>query len=188
MGNSNDLNFNFEESARKSFAFLLKMGFQEIDALPTLVRFRKNFIEVDVYHGRKSFEIGAGITAYGIRYSISEIIRSVAPEVEKGFRYKAVTQPEGVAAALDEIGSLIRRFGRAAFDGDPIFFYRLLHQRQLWAEEYALDVLARQLRPKAEIAFRQKDYSKAANLYSRIKERLSPAEIKKLDFAVRHSK
>lgn len=39
------------------------------------------------------------------------------------------------------------------------------------------------LRPQAEQAFREGNYSKAAELDGRIRERLSPAEVKKLAFA-----
>jgi len=47
----------------------------------------------------------------------------------------------------------------------------------------ALDVLADQLRPQADEAFRTGDYAAAANLYAQIRGRLTPAEIKKLKFA-----
>jgi hypothetical protein len=49
--------------------------------------------------------------------------------------------------------------------------------------EYALDVLVNQLRPKAEEAFRRGDYRNAAELYERIRSRLTAAELKKLAIA-----
>ena len=42
---------------------------------------------------------------------------------------------------------------------------------------------AKQIRPRAESAFRRGDYAKAAELYGLMRERLSPAEAKKLAFA-----
>lgn len=183
MGAADRSYLNFAEKARRSFAFLNELGFSEVEALETLVRFRKADVEVDVYHGRQSYEIGAGITAFGARYSISEIIRHIAPEVAKRYRYAASTTPEGVVAGLDELSGLMKRYGLSALDGDPGLFSTLERERKLWAEEYALDVLARQLRPQADEAFRRQDYSKAAELYSRIRARLSPAEVKKLSIA-----
>lgn len=138
---------------------------------------------MDVYHGRQSYEIGAGLTAFGTRYSISEIIRHMDPDVARGYRYSASTTPEGVVAGLEELSSLMKRYGRSALDGDPQLFAMLEGERKLWSEEYALDVLAEQLRPQADEAFRQRDYSKAAELYSRIRGRLSPTELKKLGIA-----
>jgi len=75
MNTSDRAYFNFAEEARKAFTFLGELGFSEIEALPTLVRYRKDDVEVDVYHGRQSYEIGAGVTAFGTRYSIEAIMR-----------------------------------------------------------------------------------------------------------------
>ena len=83
---------------------------------------------------------------------------------------------------------LLKRYGRSALDGDLLFFSSLEGERKLWSEEYALDVLTEQLRPQADEAFRQKDYSKAVELYSRIRERLSPVELKKLSIAEERSR
>lgn len=177
------VHLNFERAARKSFAFLNDLGFAEIESAPTLVRYRKDGIEVDVYHGRQSYEIGAGVSAFGTRYALSAIIRTTDPAAAKQYRYPAATTPEGVAAGLEELGSLMKRYCIRALSGDPQFFSELEQQRKSWSEEYALDVLAEQVRPKADDAFRRGDYSTAAELYARIRSRLSPAEIKKLTLA-----
>jgi len=183
MGTPDRSNLNFQEKVRKAFAFLGDLGFSEVEALPTIVRYRKGDIEVDVYHGRQSYEIGAGVTAFGTRYPISAIICAVDSEAFKRFRYAMTTTPEGIVAGLEELSSLMKRYGRAAIEGDPQFFSTLEKQKQLWSAEYAIDVLARQLRPQADEAFRRRDYSKAADLYSRIKNRLTKTELKKLSLA-----
>jgi hypothetical protein len=186
MDTSDRSYLNFEAKVRKAFAFLGNLGFSEVEALPTLVRYRTNGVEVDVYHGRQSYEIGAGVTAFGTRYAISEIVRAIDPEAAKQVHYATATTPEGVAAGLEELSSLMEHYGRAALRGDSQFFSMLEKQRKCWAEEYDLDVLAEQLRPQADEAFRRKDYSTAVELYSRIRQRLSPAELKKLSFAEKH--
>ncbi|MCK5524936.1 MAG: hypothetical protein KAI83_17555 [Thiomargarita sp.] len=183
MDTTNRSNLNFEGKVRRAFIFLDALGFSEIEALPTLVRYRKGRVEVDIYHGHQSYEIGAGITVCGIRYAISEIIRVTAPEIAKQFRYAMTTTPEGVTASLGELSSLMKSYGDEALRGNSQFFSMLEKQRKQWSNEYALDVLAEQLRPQANEAFRRKNYSIAADLYSRIRERLSPAEIKKLCLA-----
>lgn len=179
---------NFTEETRQAFAFLGQLGFSEIEALPTLVRYRKGGVEIDVYHGRQSYEIGLGITAFGARYAISEIIRHIDPEIAKSYRYAAATTPDGVVSGLKELNLLLKRHARSALDGNLQFFSSLESERKLWSVEYALDVLTDQLRPQADEAFRQKDYSKAAELYSRIRGRLSPAELKKLSIAEERSR
>ena len=182
------LHFNFEKKVGEVFAFLSNFGFSEVESLPTLVRYQNGDIEVDIYHGRQSYEIGAGVTISGTRYSIPEIIQASDPEVFKQFRYAMTTTPEGVANALEELSLLMKRYCNVALEGNQQFITVLEKQRKQWSENYALDVLTKQLRPKASEAFRQKDYSTAANLYSRISECLSTAELKKLNFAIKHSK
>jgi len=176
-------NLNFGGQVRKSFIFLNDLGFSEVEVLPTLVRYQKDSVEVDIYHGRRSYEIGAGVSVFGSRYTISEIIEASDPEAFMQFRYAMTATPEGVATALKELGSLLKLYGSAVLRGESKFVSMLEKQRKQWSQAFALDTLARQLRPKANEAFRRKDYSTAADLYSRIRERLSPAEIKKLGVA-----
>lgn len=161
---------NISEKVRQLFAFLGNSGFSEVESLPTIVRYKNGDIEVDIYHGRQSYEIGAGVTVSGKRYSISEIIQASDPDLFKQFHYAMTTTPEGVAKALEELSALMGRFGSAALEGDSEFITTLTKQREQWSEDYALEVLAEQLRPKASEAFRQKDYPAAADVYSRIRE------------------
>lgn len=176
-------NLNFQKIARETFAFLKDLGFSEAEASLTLVLYQKGSIEVDIYHGRQSYEISAGVTGFGTRYAMSEIIGITDPETAKRYRNAVATTPEGVAVALAELSSLMKLYGTAVLRGDQQVFSKLKEQRVKWSEEYALDVLADQLRPQADEAFRQGDYSTAADLYARIRERLSPAETKKLRLA-----
>ncbi|MFZ2405695.1 MAG: hypothetical protein WAW41_11195 [Methylobacter sp.] len=187
MNISDRSNLKFEEKVRKNFTFLKDLGFSEVEALPTLMRYRNDDIEVDVYHGRQSYEIGAGVTAFGNRYELSEIIRVSDAEVAKQFRRFSSTTPGGLAQGLEKLSALMNHYARAALGGDQQFFSVLEKQRKLWSEEFALDVLAKKLRPQANEAFRHGDYSTAADLYSRILDRLSPAEIEKMNFAIRKS-
>jgi hypothetical protein len=174
---------HFARKVRGAFGFLADAGFAEVEASPTLVRYQKGDVEIDIYHGRQSFEIGGGVSFSGTRYAMSEIIRAVDPEVAKGYRNAVATSPEGIAAGLEELAALMQRYGPGALSGEQQFVSALEQQRKQWAEGYALEVLAAQLRPQAEDAFRRGDYAQAAELYGRIRECLSPAEAKKLSLA-----
>jgi len=178
----------FERKVRGAFMFLEKLGFAPVEALSTLVRYRNDDIDVDVHHGRQSYEVGAGVTGFGVRYAMSEVIRVTDPEAAKVYRNTVATTPAVVAEGLEELSALMKRYGAAALRGDPQFFSALAKQREQWSEDYALDVLADQLRPQADEAFRRGDYSTAAELYGRIRVRLSPAETKKLALAEDRSK
>lgn len=175
--------FHFARKVRGAFGFLTDAGFAEVEASPTLVRYCKGDVEVDIYHGRQSYEIGGGVTRAGTRYAMSEIIRAVDSEVAKEYRNAVAMTPEGIAAGLEELAALMQHYGSGTLLGGQQFVAALERQRKQWAEGYALDVLAAQIRPQAEDAFRQGDYAQAAELYGRIRACLSPAEAKKLSLA-----
>jgi hypothetical protein len=176
---------DFARQVRGAFGFLADAGFAEVEASPTLLRYQKGDVEIDIYHGRQSFEIGAGVSfsGTGTRYAMSEIIRAVDPELAKGYRNAVATSPEGIAVGLAELAALMQRYGRGALSGEQEFVSALEQQRKQWAEGYALEVLTAQLRPRAEDAFRRGDYEQAAELYGRIRDCLSPAEAKKFSIA-----
>lgn len=183
MNTSDRSHFKFEEKVRSTFDFLYKLGFDEIKSLPTLVTYQKDDIKIDVYHGRQSFEIGVCISNLESEYTISEIIRAIDPSYAEHFFYDVAKTPDSIYNSLKSIASKVNHYCMDALNGDPYFFSKLKYQRELWSERYALDVLAEQIRPQADEAFRKKDYSKAADLYSRIKKCLSPAELKKLSLS-----
>lgn len=188
MTTKNRLHFNFSEKVKKEFLFLEELGFYTVEKLPTFVRYQKGNIEVDIYHGRRSYEIGAGITAFGTRFSISEIIQAIEPEKARQFCHTMISHPDGVSPVLAKLSALLKQYGNRALKGDLQFFEKLKKQRKLWAENYALEVLAGQLKPKANEAFRQADYKTAASLYTRIRKSLSPVELKKMKYAEAHKK
>jgi len=174
---------NFADAVRKRFAFLGDHGFTEVESLPTIVRYRKDDLEIDVYHGRQSFDVGFGIARGSTRYSLSELIRAADPAAAESYRNEAATTANGIAEALAHLQELVRRYGARALPGDAEYFSALESQRESWAKEYALDVLEGQVRPKAEAAFRDGDYRQAAELYEKIRARLSATELKKLALA-----
>lgn len=175
--------FHLAASVHGAFCFLEALGFSEVEALPTLVRYRNNGLEVDIYHGRRSYEVGAGITGHGVRYSISEIVVANDPIATHPHHPRVARTPDSIGPALEELCALMKLHGAKALSDDPSFFSMLQRHRDQWAKNLELDVLARQLRPKAEEAFRLGQYAAAANLYGRIRTRLTPAEAKKLAIA-----
>lgn len=181
-------NLNFANLVKEKFAFLHDIGFVEVESLPTMVLYRKGDIEVDVYHGRRSYEIGFGVTREGVRYSLSEFMRVTDPEFEKQYRYPTATTQYVLAKGLTKTAEFVKRYSMQALQGDPAFFTILKSQRKSWGEKYAFDVMAGQLRPKAHEAFRLGKYREAAELYKRIESCLSPVEIKKLTIAEERSR
>ena len=175
--------FRFPEQVHAAFGFLNSMGFTEVEVLPTLVRYQNKGLEVEIFHGRRSYEVDAGITGHGVRYSIAEVVEVDGPGATHKYRPRVARTPDALAPALEELCRMMKIHGARALGDDPMFFSMLARHRDQWAKDLELDVLARQLRPKAEEAFRLGHYEFAANLYGRFRARLTPAEAKKLAIA-----
>lgn len=177
----------FEQVVSEACSYLLDIGYVVNERCPTLVRYVRHNVEVDIYQGRQSYEVGVGIRIDGERFSLSEFIRLVDPEMANAYRNSVATDAEGVVNAVSKVALLLKQFGDLALQGNSSVMAALTTQRQQWSDNFALDVLAEQTRPLAESAFRTGDYQKAAELYARIRPRLSPAEKKKLALAEERS-
>lgn len=177
----------FPEIVRRRFAFLAASGFSEVEALPTIVRYQRGGIDLNVYHGRQSYEVGLQLGREGEQYSMSELISAADPIAAEEYRNPAATTQAGLVSGVERLAELLRRYGDRALRDDPEFFAGLRRQRKSWARDYELDVRAGQIRPKAEAAFREGRYREAAELYEQIAPRLSPAEQAKLAAARKRS-
>jgi hypothetical protein len=173
----------FAAIAREAFGFLSDLGFSESESMPTIVRYRRGDVEADVYHGRQSHELGFGVTRQGVRYSIGDLIRTTDPEAAERYRNFAARTPDGIVEGLTRLAALVRRHAVPALQGDPGVFAVLADQSRTSRETFAMNVLARQILPKADEAFRKGNYREAAELYERIQSRLGPAQLKKLIIA-----
>jgi hypothetical protein len=168
----------FADEARASFAFLNELGFSETGSSAVLVHYEKAGVEVNVSDGP---EIEVDVSYLRRRYALADIVRVSDPEAARQHGTVVASTEEGVALGLREMAGLLRRCGAAALQGDANFFATLEAERKVWADDYWLDSLARQLRPQAEAAFLRGDYAEAASLFARIRPHLSSAEIRKLE-------
>ncbi len=173
----------FVNGVKSEFDFLLEMNFRVVESQPTLVRYRNKNLEVSIYQGRQSFEVGFEITFGDTMYSLEEFIRVLDPEFSKNFSLQATSHADKLAPILSNLSALVKRYCANSLRGDPDLFQKIDGCRKIWRKEFALDVLESQVRPKAESAFREKDFASAASLYASISARLSPAEVKKMEFA-----
>ena len=99
---------HFEATARQAFSFLSDLGFSEVESSPTVVRFRKDAIEVEICHGLQSYEIGVGISRLGVRYGLSAIIRTHDPDAADRYRYAAATTAQAVATGLGQVSVFVK--------------------------------------------------------------------------------
>jgi hypothetical protein len=174
---------NFLLWARERFVFLTDLGFSEIEATPTVLRFQKGEIEVDIYHGEKSFELGAGVSYMGTRYELIDMVRAQDIDAAKELGIWMTSTSDGIKVGVEKLATMMQQFGRAALDGNPNFFDSLALRRAIDVDEYWMEILARQIRPRADDAFRRGDYAEVVELFMRIESHLTKVEKQKLALA-----
>jgi hypothetical protein len=173
----------FAEEVEDSFSFLKPLGFRRARSEPTFVRFESPQASINVYHGRRSFEIGLEIESPTDAYSFSEILRLVDREQGEKYRNYATHTTQGV---VEGVGKLAERFQRCIAAGilnDKQLFSRLKLQRQELATNYALETQLQQARRKAEVAWRNKDYASVVEAFKPLRAALTATEVGKLEFA-----
>lgn len=181
------IGLNFESITKEKFAFLCDLGFAIIESLPTIVRYRKRDIQVDVYHGRRSYEIGLGVTWLDTRYELPDFIAIADPQAADEYYTPMASTRDGVSECLTRLAELAKYYCGQALQGDSEYFAEAAEKHKSQMEKYWLEMNARQLRPQAHEAFRLGKYREAAELYKQIQPLLSPAELKKLAIAEERS-
>jgi hypothetical protein len=169
------------------FSFLHDYGFQQVEALPTLVRYRCGDLEARVFHGRRSYELGFEIGHGEEMFRMSALIRFSDPCAAEHYFMPVVKTPTALLSHLHDLADLVRQYGERALRNDPAFYEDLRQQHEVWMKQYWFDMRCSQIRPKAEVAFREGRYREAAELYREIRAGLTPAEIKKLAIAEKRS-
>lgn len=152
----------FAKTVRQRFAFLAEYGFREYQATPTIVRYQEGDLKFSVYHGQRSYEIGAEIQYRGDTFSLAQIIRSSDPDVWKQFRYPQASTRRGIEVGVKHIAELIYLHGQLALEKDSRYLANLRIHSETWKEQFAQEVLVEHIRPRAQQAFREHRYKEAA--------------------------
>lgn len=173
----------FAEEVKDRFSFLETLGFRHVHSEPTFVRFESPRANVNVYHGRRSFEIGLEIESATDAYSFSEILRSVDREQGEQYRDYATHTAQGVAEGVAKLAGLFQRCIASGILNDKQLFARLKVQRKEIAAKYALEVELRQARRAAEAAWHKKDYAAVVAALKPLRAALTATEVGKLEFA-----
>jgi hypothetical protein len=177
------------ETVEENFSFLAAHGLKRVQSGPTFVRFESRRAYVNVYHGRRSFELGlevGPIEAKGVEeapFSMSEIVRLLEPEKADGHRNFATHTADGVHEGVRRLASLFRGYVEAGLLSDPGLFGRLERQRAAWSQSFARNVNLTQARRKLDAAWHARDYAKVVEPLEPLRADLTPSELKKLALA-----
>jgi hypothetical protein len=184
----------FAEEVQVAFDFLTTdHNFRCVSVEPTFVRYESDRVFINIYHGRSSYELGTEIgllnaaEGTGQSYPLSALIDLVDSEEGNRYRNFIATTPDLVKVGVKKLSETFKKYAEDILRGNPAVFAKLKKQSDQWRKSFAREVLASHVRPKAEEAFRSKNYKEATQLYESILSELTPAELKKLEYARKHS-
>jgi hypothetical protein len=182
----------FAGAAEEAFRFLSSYGFRLQNSDATILRYVSERVFLNVYHGRSSYELGieVGLLQSGDcsdqGYPLGAFVGLTDQQEAARLRYFMTTKPEEVRVGLQRLAGQVKQWVERALVGDETVFAELRQHQQEWSKKYAAEVLAGQVRPKAEEAFRARDYKRVVEFLSKIEHELTPAERQKLEYARRH--
>jgi hypothetical protein len=179
----------FAGEVERSFSWLERLGFRISEKTETLVRYQASTVEVMIYHGQSSFEIGVeiGPRSSADRFSMSELIRIKDPELAKQYRNPAATSPAAVSRFAKEQSVRFQQYGDLALHGDESVWDLLKGARITWSHEYASAASRSNTLLKAREAFRSRAFPEVVSLLEPLEGQLSIAEHRMLDIARRKS-
>lgn len=178
---------HFAETVERNFAFLAAHGFRRVQNETTFVRFESRGLYVNVYHGRRSYEIELEIGRRGSRneisYSMSDIIRLVEPKKADEYQRYAAHIAKDVAKGVQRLASLFRRYVDAGVWDDGRIFERLQKSRNAAVHDYWKEMPLMQARRQLDAAWHAKNYAKVIELLEPLQSDLTRTELKKLKYA-----
>ncbi len=179
-------NLEFTKQVLARFAFLKKHGFAVAEIIePTFVRYESPTAFVNIFHGRGSYEIGAqvGQRKDNLEFSIIDLVRFLKPEDFFASHLFAATTTELVQKGVSELAMRFELYEIPALIEDAGFLTRLQDATAKWSEQYSKEIRLAHIRPKAEAAFKRRDFDQVISLYEQVSEDLTNTELRKLEYA-----
>lgn len=182
----------FEEAVLSEFRFLIAdYGFHLASSDSSLVRYRHDDdVDVVVRHDRQAFQVSATVIPIetGEQFSTWEIARlAQAPGLSTTGLYQATT-PAHILAVVPTLARLLRLYGTEILRGNPAAIARLRAQQSLASQRFAAEGHARWVREQVFNAWSRRDYPAVIRVLGEIRASLTPAELRKMEYAERQLK
>jgi len=181
----------FKNAALDALGFMVQdYGFRCTKIGPLIVRFESEFVYFEVTHEPRSFEIDFSVGRIDKpdeRYTLSELNVFVGYS-EEGKTYPALMayKPEAIKEVLMQVGERLKSKGGPILQGRTEAFEKLEKIRSSAPNDYFNGVHVGRAKRIAEDAFRAKEYDKVVQALEPIKGCLGQAELKKLEYAIKH--
>ena len=184
----------FKEEVLFKFDFLIKeYGFRCVKMEATIVRYESQKVFINLYHGRASYELGfeIGLQPSSLdinerKFTLGEIIELEGVLSDTCNIYYQVSTQEGIKEFVPKMAELIKKYAVNALEGDVSTFEKLEWIQKQRSDKYLKDMELNRIRPKAEEAWHNKRYDEFIRIYEPIQNYISPAEVKKLEYAKKH--
>ena len=183
----------FRHKAKKHFNFLLiEYGYRCVDEDVTYIRFESEDVFVNLFHGRSSYEVGIEIGLLGDvnqserKVTINELQEFFGRREDNLFPCQATT-PETIDKCLSNLATFLRREGEPVLQGDCSTFRALFRIQKELSSKFLDDIKLRRTRARATDAWQARDYLEVVRLFEPVRDRLTPAELGKLEYAKKRS-
>ena len=176
----------FPEEVLVRFSFLIEWGFKCFHTEPTIVQYMSRKACVNIFLGRRSFEIDAEFqkdlnsTAFGM----GEMLRLLSyPEADNYRRYASDTV-NGVARGVEILSDIFLKHLTADVFYDKHLFEKLEKQRDVEINSWCKEMKKEHLRLDLENAWKKKDYHTILECAESLKGvELLKSEIAKINYA-----
>lgn len=177
----------FADLVLRAFGFLLQLGFVVARREGTLVRFEKDNVFVNVYHGRSSYQVGLelGRIHEGDTYSLHELLSATSPADIEQARCQT-TDPEILGRCLSSIATTIEQRCGFLLKGDACAFEKLDAAVAPGRRAVTLQAQFGAIIGRADKAWESKDFSEAAALYERSEPGLDETRMRRLEYLRKH--
>lgn len=179
----------FAEAVANAFRFLVEdFGFKVVDTDATLVRYESDRVFLNVYHGRRSYEIGVEVGYLHERdankYRLPEVLGAILGESgQQNAYYLQSSNRDGVRRCVETAAGLVEEHYGPVLRGDPIALERVKVFSSKRNEDYTREVVQQPIRDSADRAWRAKDFAMVAQYYGSIRKDLTPTERRRLEYA-----
>lgn len=182
---------SFEPLARRAFSFLEMAGFRVNVCGPSAVRYStpRTFVKVEWEQRSGELNVFFGLQASSgnreLPVSLTDLLR-MQGAVSSSAQPFQVPDEKRLEPFLEKLAEDTRTHAQAALDGDRMFFRRLVIFRNAQAKLVTDEMRCRQVRAKAEHAWKLKKFDEVVTLYGEIEDSLTEGEMAKLNYARKH--
>jgi hypothetical protein len=179
----------FRSAVSNSFAFLKEHGFRATDETHG-VEYTSRHVAVLIYYEPYSYEMGVRVSLpkTGQDAELSDIAEYGGAPEKEAFRQWTLFQTsnaEGVQHLVPEMARLLRTYGQPFLAGDAAAYETVQRARAAARADLLANWKMQEVRSKADAAWHERRYPDVVKFYGSVRDRLTPAELKKLQYAER---